>query len=126
MLSKVAKAQVPDVLSAVAVATSLVVPIPELEANSANKFFDALAAGCCVAVNYGGWHAQLLQETGAGIRLDADPRRAAAALQALADEPGKLESAGRNARRLAEERFSRDELAAKIQAVLASVVGEPP
>ncbi len=125
MLSKVPKAHVPDVLSAVDVATSLVVPIPELEANSANKFFDALAAGCCVAVNYGGWHAQLLKETDAGIRLDADPRRAAAELQALADEPGKMESSGRNARRLAEEKFSRDELAAKIQGVLAAVVGEP-
>jgi glycosyltransferase involved in cell wall biosynthesis len=46
MLSKVAKTQVPVLLSAVDVATSLIVPVPQLEANSANKFFDALAAGC--------------------------------------------------------------------------------
>ena len=125
MLSKIAKAQVPALLSAVDVATSLFLPIPQMESNSANKFFDALAAGCCVAINYGGWHAQLLREAQAGIRLDSDPRRAASDLQALADEPGKIKSAGLNARRLAEERFSRDDLAAKIQAVLAGVIGEP-
>ena len=62
MLSKIPKTQVPALLSAVDVATSLFLPIPQMESNSANKFFDALAAGCCVAINYGGWHAQLLQE----------------------------------------------------------------
>jgi glycosyltransferase involved in cell wall biosynthesis len=123
MLSKIVKSQVPSLLSGVDVATSLFLPIPQMESNSANKFFDALAAGCCVAINYGGWHAQLLQEARAGIRLDADPRRAAACLQALADEPGRIKSAGLNARRLAEQRFSRDELASKIQAVLASTLG---
>jgi glycosyltransferase involved in cell wall biosynthesis len=125
MLSKIPKTQVPALLSAVDVATSLFLPIPQMESNSANKFFDALAAGCCVAINYGGWHAQLLQEAQAGIRLGSDPRQAAADLQVLADEPGKIKSAGLNARRLAEERFSRDDLAAKIQTVLAGVIGEP-
>jgi glycosyltransferase involved in cell wall biosynthesis len=122
MLPQVTKMEVPALFSAVDIATSLFLPIPEMEANSANKFFDALAAGCCVAINYGGWHAQLLREAGAGIRLDADPRRAATELQALADEPGRILSAGVNARKLAEDRFSRDELAGKIHAVLASVL----
>lgn len=121
MLPKVAKLEVPALFSAVDVATCLFLPIPEMEANSANKFFDALAAGCCVAINYGGWHAQLLREARAGIRLDADPQRAAAELRALADEPGRIKSAGVNARKLAEEKFSRDELAAKIHEVLAGV-----
>ena len=75
MLPKIAKSQVPALLSAVDIATSLFLPIPQMESNSANKFFDALAAGCCVAINYGGWHAQLLQEARAGIRLDGDPAR---------------------------------------------------
>jgi glycosyltransferase involved in cell wall biosynthesis len=119
----IAKSRVPDVLSAVDVATSLFLPIPEMESNSANKFFDALAAGCCVAINYGGWHAQLLQSAGAGIRLNADPRLAAAQLQALADEPGRIQSAGLNARALAEKNFSRDVLAAKISAVLSEAAG---
>ena len=119
----IAKARVPAVLAAVDVATSLFLPIPAMESNSANKFFDALAAGCCVAINYGGWHAQLLQSAGAGIRLNSDPRLAAAQLQALADEPGRIKSAGLNARVLAEENFSRDVLAAKIDAVLTGAAG---
>jgi len=123
MQPKIAKAQIPDVLSAVDVATSLFLPIPEIESNSANKFFDGLAAGCCVAINYGGWHAKLLQEAGAGIRLDCDPQRAAAELQTLADEPGRIASAGLNARGLAERDFSRDMLAARVEAVLSAAVG---
>jgi glycosyltransferase involved in cell wall biosynthesis len=122
MLSQVPKMEVPALFSAVDIATSLFLPIPEMEANSANKFFDALAAGCCVAINYGGWHAQLLREADAGVRLDADPGRAATELQALADEPGRIQSAGLNARKLAEDKFSRDDLAAKIHAVLAAVL----
>jgi glycosyltransferase involved in cell wall biosynthesis len=122
MLPKVAKLEVPALLSAVDVATCLFLPIPEMEANSANKFFDALAAGCCVAINYGGWHAELLRQSSAGIRLDADPLRAAIELRALADEPLRIQSAGVNARKLAEEKFSRDELAAKIDAVLSTAL----
>jgi glycosyltransferase involved in cell wall biosynthesis len=123
MFSKIAKVQVPALLSAVDIATSLVVPVPQMELNSANKFFDALAAGCCVAINYGGWHAELLEEAQAGIRLNSDPRQAAAELQALADENGKIATAGLNARKLAEQKFSRDDLALKVQSVLAGVIG---
>jgi glycosyltransferase involved in cell wall biosynthesis len=126
MLAKIPKAQVPALLSAVDVAASLFLPIPEMESNSANKFFDALAAGCCVAINYGGWHAELLRDAQAGVRLAAEPWRAAAELKSLADEPGRIQAAGINARKLAELKFSRDDLAADIQAVLSGVLGGSP
>ena len=57
MLPSVAKSHVPDVLSAANVATLLFVDVPEMRVNSANKFFDALASGTPVAINYGGWQA---------------------------------------------------------------------
>lgn len=126
MLNQVAKAEIPDVLSGVDVATSLVLPIRELEANSANKFFDALAAGCCVAINHGGWQADLLRQAGAGVRLANDPERGARDLQALADDPDRIRMSGLNARRLAEERFSRDDLAAQIETVLTEAVAQGP
>jgi glycosyltransferase involved in cell wall biosynthesis len=122
MLPKVAKAGMPALLSGVDIATSLFLPIPEMEANSANKFFDALAAGCCVAINYGGWQAQLLQEAGAGVRLSSDPVEGARELQALAGDARRIVTAGRNARMLAERRFSRDELAARVEAILEQAV----
>jgi glycosyltransferase involved in cell wall biosynthesis len=76
LLPGMTKEEIPQVLSAVDIALSLFLPIREMESNSANKFFDALAAGCCVAINYGGWQAELLKEAAAGIQLSSDPHRA--------------------------------------------------
>lgn len=122
MIPKVPKAEMPDALSAVDIATSLFLPLPQMEANSANKFFDALAAGCCLAINYGGWHAELLERTRAGIRLDREPSRAAQQLQMLAANPSDLQGMGLRARLLAETEFSRDTLAAQVDKVIRSAV----
>jgi len=118
MHAPVTKQEMPAVLSALDVATSLFLPIPEMASNSANKFFDALAAGCCVAINYGGWQAELLRESGAGLQLAASPREAAQQLRELAHDRRRLEAAGRKARQLAVERFSFDLLAEQIEAVV--------
>ncbi len=124
LLPGIAKEDVPAVLSAVNVATSLVLPIPIMECNSANKFFDALAAGCCIAINHGGWQLELLSEARAGIRLSTDPGQAALELQSLANDPDRIEEFGQNARRLAEARFSRDKLTAEIEEVLARAIDD--
>jgi glycosyltransferase involved in cell wall biosynthesis len=126
MLAQMPKRDVAAVLFATDIALSLCLPIPELEANSANKFFDALAAGCCTAVNYGGWQAKLLESCGAGVRLPADPGGGAALLRELAGDRERIARAGRNARRLAEERFSRDLLASRVADVLADAVSDLP
>jgi glycosyltransferase involved in cell wall biosynthesis len=124
MHAQMAKNDMAGAFSALDVATSLFLPIREMESNSANKFFDALAAGCCVAINYGGWQADLLDEFHAGVRLSNAPGSAARQLQSLAEDPQRLKSSGCNARRLAVERFSRDGLAALVEAALAKVVAE--
>lgn len=51
---------------------SLFVAIPEMEKNSANKFFDTLAAGKPAIINYGGWQRDFLMQTGVGIQLPRD------------------------------------------------------
>lgn len=118
MYPPMAKKDVAAAFASADVVTSVFVDLPELEANSANKFFDGLAAGRPVAVNYGGWQADLLEESGAGFVLDRDVQRAAASLTVwLRDEP-RLSAAGRAARRLAEERFARDDLAEQVEDVL--------
>ncbi|MBC8069098.1 MAG: glycosyltransferase family 4 protein, partial [Deltaproteobacteria bacterium] len=61
MLPPLPKREMPAFLGCASVATSLFMPLPEMENNSANKFFDALAAGKPVAINYRGWQAELLQ-----------------------------------------------------------------
>jgi glycosyltransferase involved in cell wall biosynthesis len=37
--------------------------------NSANKFFDGLAAGKPIMINYGGWQKELLDDSGAGFTI---------------------------------------------------------
>ena len=119
MIPKVPKADMPAVLSATTVATSLFIDLEEMWVNSANKFFDALASGTPVAINYGGWQAELLKESGAGIVLDPhDTEGSAQRLwEKLSDEVW-LEQAGKNSRKLAETNFSRDELAKQLETVL--------
>ena len=117
------KAEMPSLLAAATVATSLVVPLPELFHNSANKFFDALAAGKPVAINYGGWQADLLQSTGAGVVLPwNDPRRAADILSSLVRDREQLQQAGLAARELAHTQFHRDAMAQRFEEVLRRAV----
>ena len=111
----------PSLLAAATVATSLFRPIPEMEANSANKFFDALAAARPVAINYGGWHRELLAGSGAGIALATAPRAAAEQLAAFLADAAAVTRAGAAARRLAETRFDRDALADEFASVLERV-----
>ena len=61
------KNEMPDLLSAATITTSFFIDLPEMGNNSANKFFDGLAAGKPIMINYGGWQADLLKESGAGF-----------------------------------------------------------
>jgi glycosyltransferase involved in cell wall biosynthesis len=119
----VPKNTMPDILAAADVALSLFVDLKPMWANSANKFFDALASGTPVAINYGGWQADLLKKTGAGIVLPPDdPDKAAAMLAAFVSDEGILQKTGQAARNLAEKRFSRDKLAGQLERVLISAL----
>ncbi|MCO7193201.1 glycosyltransferase family 4 protein [Pseudonocardia sp. McavD-2-B] len=118
------KREVPAVLGAATVATSLFLPIREMETNSANKFFDSLAAGRPQAINYGGWQAEILTMTGAGAVLDpTDHRRAALRLRELLHDEAWLAAASVAARKVAEERFARDDL---YETFAAAVTGREP
>lgn len=126
MLETVPKAEMPGVLSAATMATSLVIDLPQLWNNSANKFFDALAAGRPIAINYEGWQADLLRGAGAGIVLDvSDPETAARQVVQAVRDPAWLEQAGKCARLLAEKQFSREELSRQLEAVLLEAVEQP-
>ncbi|MCW0212440.1 MAG: glycosyltransferase family 4 protein [Pseudonocardia sp.] len=123
----VPKADVPAIMGAATVATSVTVPLPALEANSANKFFDALAASRPQAINYGGWQATILRDSGAGIVLDPhDIALAAKDLAAAVRDTAWLTRAGAAARRLAVERFSRDRLFGVLAAAVLGDGGDRP
>ena len=117
------KSRVAAWFRACAVSTSVFIDEPALAANSPNKVFDALAAGRPVAVNNGGWIAELLTEYGAGISLPPGrPADAAVLLAELLSDVDRLRTTGEAARRLAADRFDRDKLYAEFESVLTSAV----
>jgi glycosyltransferase involved in cell wall biosynthesis len=113
-----------DAFSAASVVISLFIDEPALRANSANKFFDALASGTAVAINYEGWQKTLLEESGAGVALGPDPQGGVTRLLALLNASPRLAECGCRARELAEQRFDRDKLAKQLERVLLDAVAE--
>ncbi len=71
-MDPVPKNQLPQLYYEVDMGSSFVIPIKELWANSANKFFDTLAAGRPMLINHGGWQMQVLTEQNAGYILPAE------------------------------------------------------
>jgi glycosyltransferase involved in cell wall biosynthesis len=95
--------------------------------NSANKFFDALAAGKPIAINYSGWQADLLRENAVGVVLPPDaPEKAALLLSEFLHDPGRLERASAASRRLANDVFHRDLLYARLERVLEAAAEKRP
>lgn len=123
LLPPLSKKAMPNVMAAADLALSLVVDLEELWANSANKFFDALASGTPIAINYRGWQADILRESGAGVVIAPDDAEAAARrIIAFLDDGERLQAAGKAAREVAEERFGRDDLAEQLAKVLENSV----
>jgi glycosyltransferase involved in cell wall biosynthesis len=111
VLAGVPKRTLPDILAAADIAFSFVIDVPELEQNSANKFFDTLASGTPLAINHGGWQQEVLERSGAGLRLSRDPAVAADQLNSYLDDEQRLRSAGAAAARLASTDYSLETLA---------------
>ncbi|MFQ5452998.1 MAG: glycosyltransferase family 4 protein [Candidatus Zixiibacteriota bacterium] len=106
-LDPIPKSEIPALYSAANVVTSLVINLKELRHNSANKFFDGLAAGKPIMINYGGWQKQLLVNNQAGLVVpENDPLTAGDRLNRLIQTPNKLLEMGQNALKLAENNFN--------------------
>ncbi|MCX6360325.1 MAG: glycosyltransferase family 4 protein [Armatimonadetes bacterium] len=124
MLPPMPKPEVARWLSAATITMSTVINVPQLWPNSANKFFDSLAAGRPIAINHGGWQADLLAETGAGLVLHpTDAADAAAALSRALSDPRWLSGASAAAAELGRSRFSRDALARDLERALREASG---
>ena len=64
------KDQIFKFISACDYLISTTIDIPELQWNSANKYFDGLCAGKPIILNYKGWQADELKQYNCGIVLD--------------------------------------------------------
>ena len=113
------KAEIPAAFATSALAANLTIDVEALQANSANKFFDSLAAGVPVLLNGGGWLAEMVERFGAGIvAWRVDERAVAEHIAGALKDSVWRASASAAARKLAEERFDRDDLAGKLESVL--------
>jgi glycosyltransferase involved in cell wall biosynthesis len=109
------KERLAELLAASDVGMQLLANIPAFYyGTSPNKFFDYLASGLPIVNNYPGWLADLIEKHCCGIGIPPeDPEAFADAMVAMRDDPEGRKIMGRNARRLAERSFSRDELGIK-------------
>ncbi len=102
------KNQVPEIMSAATIATSLFIDLPEMRNNSANKFFDGLAAGKPIMINYGGWQSDLLIESGAGFVVsNYNYKKAFSVIDSIISEKNQLNKMSKASKLLA-DKFSVD------------------
>ncbi len=88
---------------------------PVLQANSANKFYDYLASGLTVLLNYEGWQAEFLREYQAGFSApQGDFSRFVNNLLILQKHPEILEKTSQNAVNLAKKHFDRKQIAKNV------------
>lgn len=86
-------------------------PLPILETGSPNKYFDALAAGKLVIINFGGWIREEVEREQCGVYVDPrDPADFARKIRAFVDDPARLRVFQGTAHRLARARYARTAL----------------
>ena len=89
---------------------------------SPNKFFDYISCGLPVLNNYPGWLADMIQKYQCGIVVEPENVEAfAQGLIYLADHPEQRMKYRNNARALAENKFSRQELAGRFVSFLEEI-----
>ncbi len=78
---------------------------------SPNKFFDYIASGLPVLINYPGWLADMINDNGCGFTVEPEnPDAFASALEQAADDRSRLFKMGQNSRLLAEQEYDRTKL----------------
>jgi len=85
VLNSVPKFEVFKYIAASDYLISTVIDIPELNWNSANKYFDGLCAGKPVIINHEGWQAIELKSTLSGIVIGKDIKYAGMQLKSVSD-----------------------------------------
>ncbi len=87
---------------------------PSLWTGSPNKFFDGIAAGKLIILNFEGWIKDVVEEYGCGFYYDRHkPEQLWKKLEPYLNNSELLQKAQVNSRKLALERFSKKELVSK-------------
>ena len=125
LLEAMPKNELAAAFSAANISTSLFIPVKEMWNNSANKFFDTLASGTPVAINYLGWQADIINDSGAGLILPpSDALLSAKKINQAITNKKWLISAGRSAQKIALRDFDRDKLAQKFEKIIVESIND--
>lgn len=102
---------VKDILNITDAACISYQPLPILETGSPNKYFDALAAGKMIVVNFNGWIKDEIERHGCGIYVDPlDTKDFGKKMTGIVMDEALLNTYQRNSRALAEQRYARTKL----------------
>lgn len=116
---QVPKTEIPYFLKYATMASSFAIDLPAIQANSANKFFDALAASKPILINYGGWQKDIIEQNNCGVvAWKKSIKEIANELEDFISDNEAYTQACINAKRLALNDFSRDRLAAQLEKIL--------
>jgi glycosyltransferase involved in cell wall biosynthesis len=89
-------------------------PLPILETGSPNKYFDALASGKLILLNFGGWIKEEVERERCGCYIDSkQPSEFVRMIQPFIDSRQLLKEYQQASRRLAEEKYKRNMLSNK-------------
>lgn len=125
LLPQMKKSEVPAVVNAADLCSSWVVNRPPLWKNSANKVFDAMAAGRGIVINHEGWIADLCRDWDLGLVLDPeDVPGAVDRLTSVIGNRHRVRQMGLAAAEAGRQLFDRDQLADQLESVLSSVAAE--
>jgi glycosyltransferase involved in cell wall biosynthesis len=123
IINPLEKNKIPLLYSKASIVTSLFINLEELWNNSANKFFDGLAAGKPIMINYSGWQRSLLEEYNAGFYVPFDDHlKGAEILDKIVNNNELSKNMGYSAKKLANQHFSIDVQYPKFEKILKSVI----
>lgn len=117
------KKDMPILFNAATMTSNLVTDMPEARANSANKFFDSLAASKPILLNHGGWMHDIVKAYDCGLAMWQQPVDVVAEqLHEKMNNEEWLKQAAIGAKKLAVQEFDRDLLANQLMSVISAVV----
>jgi glycosyltransferase involved in cell wall biosynthesis len=94
-------------------------PFPILETGSPNKYFDGLAAGKLIVLNFSGWIKDEVEQHACGVYLDPRfPHEIVKVITPFVFDRKLLERYQLNARNLAERKYNRDMLGKKFVEII--------
>jgi glycosyltransferase involved in cell wall biosynthesis len=123
IINPLEKSKIPLLYSKASIVSSLFINLKELWNNSANKFFDGLAAGKPIMINYSGWQRSLLEKHNAGFYVPFDNHlKGAEILNEILNDDKLNKEMGYSAKKLANQNFAIDVQYPKFEKVLKSVI----